>query len=161
MKVLSEMPDDARVWIYQANRNLSVVENAQIRDSVAGFLDEWTSHGKSMDASFEILMNRLVVIAVDEKQALASGCGIDKSVNYMKSLGAEMNIDFFVRTQVLYKVGEEVMEMPLHVFWASKKAGKILDETIVIDTTVKNLGEVRSKLEVPFKDSWHAEMWHR
>jgi len=161
MKIFSEMPDDARVWIYQANRNLSVGENSQIVDSVSAFIDDWTSHGKSMDASFEILMNRLVVIAVDEKQAMASGCGIDKSVNFMKSLGADMGIDFFVRTQVLYIVGGKIMESPLHVFWASKKAGNILDDTIVIDTTVKNLGELRSRLEVPFKDSWHAEMWHR
>ena len=161
MKTMEHMPSNARVWVYQANVFLTELQENHIRDGVCAFLAQWTSHGTAMDAAAEVYHHRLVVIAADEQQAKASGCGIDKSVHFMQELGRAMGIDFFQRTTVLFKESEVWKEVSLHQFWAMRKAGVVDDETLILDTTVRTLVELRNALEVPFGRSWHKDMWGR
>lgn len=158
---MHEMPDEARVWLYQANRFLSADEVAHIETKSNGFLANWTSHGAAMDAAIGIVHNRILVVAADEQKSLASGCGIDKSVRFVQELSETMGIDFFQRTTVLYHTGEAWNEAVLHHFWAMRKALLVSDDTLVLDTTVRTIGQFRSELEKPFSRSWHAEMWKR
>lgn len=161
MKEFSQLADHARVWIYQAERNLIESEIANIKQVGRVFLEQWTSHGAHMDAAMEVLHERFIVIALDEQAASASGCGIDKSVHFMQELSAQMNIDFFQRTVVVYRNELGWVEAPINQFWAMRKALIVNDSTTVVDTTVRTLGELRQKLVVPFQLSWHAEMWGR
>jgi hypothetical protein len=159
MKKMSEMPDNARVWLYQASRYLSESEIDLLEAGVTSFLSEWTSHGVSMDAAFEIAHNRILVIAADESKA--SGCGIDKSVKCIQDLGNRLGIDFFQRTVVLFMKNEEWRESQLHEFWGLRKALIVNDETQVLDTTVRSVGEYRAGFQKSFSRSWHADMWGR
>jgi hypothetical protein len=159
MKKMSEMPEDARVWVYQSNRVLSNEEVAMIEKETSHFLANWSSHGAQMNASCEVAFNRVLVIAADESQAHASGCGIDKSVNFVKQLGSKLGVDFFNRTMVLYEGADGIVEAPLHQFWAMRKALIIHDATMVVDTTVRSVGQFRSEFLKLFRSSWHAEMW--
>ncbi len=161
MKQLSEMPDNARVWIYQANRALTEDEKSDILKSAQIFTDEWTSHGAQMDASVEVLHSLFLIIAADEAKALASGCGIDKSVKFVKDSGEKIGVDFFTRTTVIYFEGNEIMQSPLNVFWAKRKAGVITSATMLFDNTIKTVQELKTKWVKPFEKSWHQEMWAR
>jgi hypothetical protein len=76
-------------------------------------------------------------------------------------MGEKLGVDFFQRTQVLFFENGKLVECPLNVFWAKRKAGLIDDETTLIDQTVKNVGDWKQKWIVPFQSSWHAEMWSR
>lgn len=156
------MNENARVWLYQANRFLSNDEVNTIESKGRVFVDSWNSHGALMDASIEVRYNRVIVVAADEEQAKASGCGIDKSVRFIQELGSQLGIDFFQRTQVLYKTNEtEIADKPIHEFWAMRKAGIITESTIVIDNTIKTVGDLKTVWEIPFNESWHNEMWVR
>lgn len=161
MKTLENLPDHARVWIYQANRPLTDQEVEQMNRAGATFIEDWSAHGASLDAAFEVKFNRFIIIAVDEEKALASGCSIDKSVHFMKGLGEAFQVDFFNRMQTIYEEQGELKAVPLHEFWAMRKAGLIGDNTIVFDNLVKNIGEFKSAWKTTFNKSWHAEMWGR
>jgi hypothetical protein len=155
------MSDSSRVWVYQADRFLTVEEEGNIASKLVDFLNGWASHGASLDSAFEIKYSRFVVVAVDEAKALASGCGIDKLVHFFQEIGRELNIDFFNRMQVVYRQESEIISQPLHQFWGLRKAGVVTDDSIVFDNLVKNLAEYRSTWETQFSNSWHAEMWGR
>jgi hypothetical protein len=161
MKNMQEMSDSSRVWVYQADRFFSKEEQEFIASKLSEFLLNWASHGTALDSAFEIKYSRFVVVAVDEQKALASGCGIDKLVHFFQELGKHANIDFFNRMQVVYRINDEILSLPLHQFWGLRKAGVLSDESIVFDNLVKNLMEYRSRWETAFKNSWHAEMWGR
>lgn len=161
MKKMQEMPDSARVWVYQADRFLSQDEINYITSRLNEFLNAWSSHGASMDSSFEVKYSRFVAIAVDEEKALASGCGIDKLVHVFQEMGAAIQVDFFNRTQVIFRSESEIVSQPLHQFWGLRKAGIINDDSIVFDNLVKNLADYRSRWETNFSNSWHSEMWGR
>lgn len=161
MKKLEDLPDHARVWIYQANRPLNDDETAILTAEGQSFVEEWSAHGASLDAAMEVKYGRFIILAVDEEKALASGCSIDKSVHFMKALGEKMNIDFFNRMQTVYENRGELKSVPLHEFWAMRKAGIVDDNTIVFDNLVKNISEYKSSWKTTFNKSWHAEMWGR
>jgi hypothetical protein len=161
MKSMQEMPGAARVWLYTANRFLTDQEASSILQETEAFLQGWSSHGANMDAACGIYFNRILAIAADEAQAKASGCGIDKSVQFVKHLSEKWNVDFFQRTTVLYEVDGTLKEAPLHAFWGLRKALVVNDETRVVDTTVSTVEQLCDSLVKPFSQSWHAEMWGR
>ncbi len=161
MKELSQLADHSRVWIYQSERNLTEEEVHEIHSAAQVFLEDWTSHGSTMNAAFDILHQRFIVFAVDEQTVPASGCGIDKSVRFLQELSTRMKIDFFQRTVIVYQNESGWEEAPLNKFWAMRKALIVNDQTLVCDTTMRTLGGLREKLIVAFKDSWHSEMWGR
>jgi hypothetical protein len=159
MKKINELSGESRIWIYQPERAMSIVEADYAKEKLESFIDEWSSHGQKMEASAEIFHNRFLVIAADEAKATASGCGIDKSVHFVKELGAAMNLDFFKRTQVVYRENGKMEEVELNLFWAKRKAGLIDDSTILFDNTIRKVSDLENNWEVPFSKSWHAEMW--
>ena len=152
------MPSDARVWVYQSNRLLSEVEVKAIENSGLDFINSWTAHGASLKASLDVLYNRFVVIAVDEVQALASGCSVDKSVHFIKELEKQLNLNFFDRMQVAYRKGDEIAACSLSEFEKLAAQGFINESTIVFNNMVNNKSTFDTEWEVPLKQSWQSRV---
>ncbi len=72
-----------------------------------------------MRASFDIRNNYFIIIAADEQLNAASGCSIDDSVRVLRTLGAELSIDFFNRNNVPFIQDGKVV---LHNLSAVKKS---------------------------------------
>jgi hypothetical protein len=69
--------ESSRVWIYQADRQLSDTETLEIQKSLNNFVNTWTAHNNQLSAAAEVRYNRFLILIVDEEQAGASGCSID------------------------------------------------------------------------------------
>ncbi|TWR27533.1 ABC transporter ATPase [Mucilaginibacter pallidiroseus] len=154
-----EFSSHSRVWIYQADRKLSDTEVQQIQIAMDNFTRSWTAHNNQLLAKAEIRYNRFLILFVDESQAGASGCSIDKSVNFMKQVEEHFGINLFDRFNLAYRDGEEVISLPRHQFEDLIKEGKITKETIVYNNLAQTLTELQTKWEVPFKDSWHIQLF--
>jgi hypothetical protein len=154
-----EFSSHSRVWVYQSDRKLTADEAVQIQMHMDNFTRSWTAHNNQLKAKAEIRYNRFLVLIVDESQAGASGCSIDKSVNFMKQLEQEFGINLFDRFNLAYRDGEEVISVPRHQFEELLKLGKINIETIVFNNLAQNVAELETKWEVPFKDSWHIQLF--
>ncbi len=107
------LPDQARIWIFQSNRKFNSQESKIISDALSAFTEGWLVHGSTMKASFDLRFDRFIILAADEQANAASGCSIDDSVRTLKKIGEELNIDFFERTQVAFKEGDEVIAIPI------------------------------------------------
>ena len=112
----NELPDNARIWIYQANRSFTDAEIDELQASVAEFLKEWTAHGSHLHAGFEIRYKRFIVIGLDQTNASASGCSIDASVRFIQSLEKKYNVELLDRMNVSFKQGEYIAYKPLKDF---------------------------------------------
>ena len=100
------LSDDAKVWIYQANRSFSETELEEIKLKLASFITQWTAHGSDLQASFEIKYKRFIIIAVDQERQAATGCSIDASVHFIQQLEKEYNVDLMDKMNVSYKQGQ-------------------------------------------------------
>jgi hypothetical protein len=154
-----QFSENSRVWVYQADKKLSDGEVEQIKTQLDSFATGWTAHNNQLKAKAEIRYNRFLILIVDESQAGASGCSIDKSVNFMKQIGEQFNINLLDRFNLAYRHGKEVLSAPRHDFEAMIKQGNINTNTIVYNNMVQNLNELQTKWEVPFKDSWHIQLF--
>ncbi len=153
------IPANARVWIYQSNREFTAQEAAQIEQLVQQFVGEWTAHKLKVAAGGALLYNRFVVLVADEREVGVSGCSIDSSVRVIKELGAQYGVDFFDRFHIAYKVNGEVRSTDRNGFEAMIAAGKVTADTVVFNNIVETLADFRSKWEVPLSQSWHARVF--
>jgi len=154
-----QFSENSRVWIYQSDKKLADTLVQQIQQHLDAFTAEWTAHNHQLKAKAEIRYNRFFILIVDESQTGASGCSIDKSVNFMKRLEQEFGLNLFDRFNLAYREAGEVLSLPRHQFGEKLKEGSINTNTIVYNNLVQNLTELNSKWEVPFKDSWHIQLF--
>ena len=152
---MSTLPPTTRIWIYQSNEPFPEQEVPKIQQQVQDFAQQWISHNRQLRAHSDVLHNRFVVLMVDESQADASGCSIDKSVYFLKDLQAQYGVDLFDRMQFSYLDGEDVKTVPKEVFAKLYAEGSIHDDTPVFDTLVSNKGDFDSDFIKPLGKSWH------
>ncbi len=152
------LPPTTRIWIYQSNQPFPDVKVPEIQKLVQDFAQQWISHNRQLRAHGDVLHNRFVVLMVDESQADASGCSIDKSVYFLKNLQAQYGVDLFDRMRFSYLDGEDVKTVSREEFEALYAAGKINDETLVFDTLVNNKGDFDNHFLKPLHQSWHKRM---
>jgi hypothetical protein len=151
--------EHSRVWVYQSDKELTDKQASELLEILNKFAAEWTAHNHQLKAKAEIRYNRFLILIVDESQAGASGCSIDKSVNFMKQIEQHYGIQLFDRFNFAYREGEHVLSAPRHQFEELLKSGKIDSNTTVFNNLIHTLGDLETKWEVPFKDSWHPQLF--
>ena len=156
MFVNFESLDNAsKVWIYQANRELSSHEGEIIKNKIESFIENWKGHGDDLEASYKIMYNHFIILAVDESFNEVSGCSIDASVNLIKQLEKEFDIDFTNRLNISFRDGDAINITNMGEFQKYVQQGKITSETIVFNNMVTTKADFESKWEVSVSDSWH------
>ena len=156
---LQNIASESRIWIYGAERALTGPEVTLVRNELQAFVKEWVSHRNHLKAAADVLHDRFVVIAVDESESEASGCSIDGSVNKLKEIGAQIGVDFFNRMRFSYRDDAgNIQTVSKDEFKTLYHGGQLPNDTIVFDTLIKEVGELRQIFERPLEDSWHSRM---
>ena len=107
-----QLSKDSRVWVYQSNRSFSENEKMLLNESFKEFVSSWAAHGSKLVADAIVIEDFFVALAVNEKTAMASGCSIDSSVKFIKSVGQQLNIDFFNRLSLIIEKDAEMKVIP-------------------------------------------------
>ncbi|WP_431471658.1 ABC transporter ATPase [Nonlabens sp. SCSIO 43208] len=155
----NQLPDDARVWIYQADRPFTDEELETLKPQMNAFLDQWTAHGKDLNAGVDYPYNRFIVLGLDESKAGATGCSIDASVHFIQSIEKEFGIDLMDKMNVTFKTGQYLAHKDLAAFKKMAKDRSVSAKTIVFNNLVQSVGEYREHWEVPASESWHARFF--
>jgi hypothetical protein len=149
-----EFPPDSKVWIYVSSRELMDVESADINLALARFTKEWVAHGADLRATGVVLYNRFIILMVDETQAGASGCSIDKSIHFLKALEQEYGITLFNRLLFAWMDNSKVNVAPLSELRRLYDEGKIHDYTLVFNNAITNRKDLDEKWLLPLSQSW-------
>lgn len=149
-----ELADQARVWVYQANRKLTEQEKNFILEAGIEFTKGWTAHNKDLKASVKIFYDQFVVLSVDESAAQATGCSIDKSVHFMQAIERELSISLLDKSQVAYLKNGEVHLIPLPKVKEMVSAGELAHDSIIFNNMVTDVMSFNEMWQVPAKESW-------
>ena len=153
------LPDESKIWIYQSNRKLSDAEIAEIEEDLKAFIEEWSAHGTSLEASFLIKYNRFIILAVNQEVQQATGCSIDSSVDFIQQLESKYGIDLLDKMNVTYKQGEFLTHKSLLDFKRMAKEKAVSENTIVFNNLVNTIEEWKENWEVPASESWHSRFF--
>lgn len=153
------LPEESRIWIYQSNRKLSDEEVAQIEPVVRAFVEQWAAHGQPLEASYQLLHNRFIILAVNQDIQQTTGCSIDESVRLIQALEQQYKIDLLDKMNVTFRIGEHIAHKPLAEFKKLAKEKAVSDKTIVFNNLVNTVGEWTEYWEVPAGESWHSRFF--
>ena len=158
MTTYDSLPNSTRVWIYQAQQPFSETALQEIDQHLSNFATSWVSHNNALRAYAKVYHHQFIVLMVDESQAGASGCSIDKSVHFIQQLEQHYKVNLFDRMTFTYKEGDTIKSAHRMDFTKLYKEGKITDDTLVFDNLVNTKAAFDSQWVKPLKDSWHKRM---
>ena len=147
----------ARVWIYGFKHTLSDTKKNIVTNALKDFVSSWNSHGQPVHGEFLILYNKFAILGEESPDGI-SGCSIDSSVRVFKHLKERYGLDALNHNLIHYRCDEEIISIERAAFQELVSAGKIIDDTIVFNTIVRTVGDIRNGLwETKFSASWHAQ----
>jgi hypothetical protein len=152
LEAFKTFPDVSRVWIYQADRNLTDNETIKISNQLKQFARQWTAHNMQLNATGEVFYNRFIVLVVDETQAGASGCSIDKSVHFLKELESEYAVTLFDRMDIAVIQNEGLTTFPLQQL--KKDKALLQEDTLVFNNSLSTLSAFKNEWLLPKSKSW-------
>lgn len=154
-----QLPLESKIWIYQSNRKFSEDEVHTIETDLHLFLDSWESHGTGLESSYQIKYQRFIIIAVNQDVQVATGCSIDKSVQFIQQLEQKYQVDLLDKMNVTYKTGEHIAHKTLLDFKKMAKEKAVSEHTIVFNNLVNSIEEFNESWEVPAAESWHSRFF--
>lgn len=143
--------NNSKVWVYQSDRILSEEEKKFIQINLNEFVKNWKSHGSPLEGSGIVYLDRFLILMVN----YASGCSIDQSVHFIKSLGNEINVDFFDRMLITYltKTGD-LRTVHLSELEDLYQKNEIDQETYFFDPLVETKEQFETSFKKKIGESW-------
>lgn len=156
-----ELNQEARVWIYQADRSLKKDEVDMINETMLAFCKGWKAHNKDLKASFSIAYDRFLIVAVEEDQQSATGCSIDNSVHTVAALGNQINVEFLDRSQIAFLVNDEIKIFTLPAIKQKVADGEITENSKVFNNNILTKKDLTSKWLVPVTEGWTKKYFNQ
>jgi hypothetical protein len=153
---MESLSDQARLWIFPADRPLQPEEVGRLQPLLDRFVGEWTAHKVRLEAAAAVLDHQFIAVAVDEGHE-ASGCSIDALFRFVSQIEREIGVRLLDSSLLFIRRDGQVEALDRSAFRQRAAAGEITAETEVVDTTVERLEAVR-------KGEWlrrAGESWHR
>ena len=150
----NDLADSSKIWIYQSSRDLTDDEVKDIFESGKSFVNSWTAHNNALKGSISIQHNRFLILAVDEEHASASGCSIDKSVQFIREIEAEYSVDLFDRMKLAYMKEDQIQTVDHKDLRDAMESAELDEDDTVFNNLVETVGQWRKAWRVPFKMSW-------
>ena len=155
----SRLPDDARTWVFAADRPLDGPAADRLLVAVDAFLAGWAAHGQPLTCARDWREGRFLAIGVDQSDAHASGCSIDGLFRVLKALEPQLGATLLGGGRVLYRdAGGTVRAVSRDEFSTLATRGDVSADTRVFDTTVGTAEAWRERFEAPAGSSWHAAL---
>jgi len=153
-QLFENLNGNSKIWIYTSNLPLKEAVVEDLNRKIEVFTKQWTAHDVALKANGTVLLNRFIVLAVDESQTNASGCSIDKSVHFIKEIEQQFGIQLFDRLTIFYRLENQMKSFHFSDLQQKIAINKIRPDTEIFDTTITQLDKMRSKFVIDVKDSW-------
>lgn len=155
------LPDDARLWVFAADRAVDGGDADALLARVDAFLDQWNAHGDPLMAARRWDEDRFLLVAVDERSVPPSGCSIDALHRVLKEFESQRGVGLTDHIHVLWRDADgRVVRTARPDFARMAREGEVDLDTPVFDTTLTRKGALTG-FEVPAGEAWHRRAFWR
>ena len=144
----SEISPQSKIWIYQADKKLTLNQKIELENKLINFCNDWTTHDKPVFSSFKIYDWFICLFALEDEYPI-SGCSIDKSVFLIQSIGDQYKIDFFNRENIIFLNKGVISILPLSEFKLIIKP-----DIIIYNNMLQNKADFENQWMMKVKDTW-------
>lgn len=149
-----DLPQDSRVWIYQANRSFTDRELLEINEQLEQFYLQWQVHGAPVKGWAGVLFKHFILFVADESNQQVSGCSIDSTVQILKSLERQYNIQLFDRMTLTFLVKDQVEMLPLNQLSYALEQNYIQTDSLIFNNLIDQLKDLKEHWLIPLETSW-------
>ncbi len=143
-----------RIWIYTISKELTNEQLVEFKNRCQHFVNGWTAHDVSLDASFELHKNRLLIFKVNEDKYNASGCSIDKQVRFVKELEQTFSVELLNRLLIAYDQNEEVIVVKQSQISELLASNQINQNTLIYNNTISQSSDLETNWKQPLHQTW-------
>ncbi|HEX9952416.1 MAG TPA: hypothetical protein VGB53_11650 [Rubricoccaceae bacterium] len=145
-----------RLWLLATDGDPS-----PLLPDVRAFCHTWTSHGRRVHATADVLAGRVLAVAAviseAEMNGGVSGCGIDAMQHAVEEAAARHGLGLTSPLSVTYRDAAGAWQsVPRSAFRALLARGAAGPETPVLDLTPTTLGALDAGVERLAGETWHA-----
>lgn len=155
----NELSDDAKVWIYIADRQLNVQEVEELKGKIESFLPRWRSEGKEFKSAYELKENQILVVGGETEGFAFSGCTMDALKKTVEKWDEALKVNFVAVPKFCYRTTKGIECKNQAGFKADVVAGKLDENAIVFDNTIQNMGVYRKGIEFKVTECWHNRIF--
>lgn len=149
-----ELPDSSRLWIYQSAKPVKEGDRQAVVDKLRAFTDQWLVHGQPLKASYQLLDDHFILLAVDENFNSISGCSIDSSVHLIREIDKQAGTDFFTRDLIPFRISGEIVYIPLKQLKQKYSEGVWNGQTQTFNILANTLKMWRAQWEISAEKTW-------
>ena len=150
------LPDDARLWVFASDRELTGDAEAAVLGAVDSFLAAWKAHGVPLVCGRDWRDNRFLAIGVDVNAENASGCSIDGLFRALQQLERTIDSRLVGGGRVFYRTTTGIETISRDQFAERVKRGEVARSTPVFDTSLTAASAWRTRFEQPADSGWTA-----
>ena len=155
--LITDYNNESKIWIFGFDKKLSSAECNIVSTIIKNFTENWMSHNKKVNGTFVLLEKRFLMLITDDK---ISGCSIDSSVNVLKEIKSNFDLDALNPNLVFYRFNGMINACDRNTFQLLCSEGQITPDTPVFNLMLNTLGDWREqKFELPFHSSWHSTVF--
>jgi hypothetical protein len=155
----SELPADARVWLFGAAADIDDVDEKRVLAAVDAFLLTWQAHGQPLWCARDWRDGRFLAVGVDTAREGASGCSIDGLFRALKGIEGGIGTTMLDKALVYYRdIAGLVHAISRDDFAVLGRGGHVGSDTMVMDLSITDAETYRTTFERRAKDSWHAAL---
>ncbi len=151
------LSNTAKVWVYQSNRALSSDEAKEIAPLVEGFTTQWQSHGAPVNASFKVILDQFIILAVDDSGPNASGCSIDSSVHFIQEIEKKFNLSLLDKSDMAFLVKDEIVILPFNKVKEAITDNRLSKDDYYFNNTVTVFDQFNKDWKQKLENSWVAK----
>lgn len=158
MSTLSQLHNDARIWIFALDKEPTNEQRALISSGLEAILSTWKAHGTPVRGYSEIAADRFIVVGADETETGASGCSIDSLHRSVRELVQRTGLNLSNHDAIFFRLDGKVAAASRPEFGELVRSGKIGPNTMVFDNSITTAGQLNGgRWELPFSASWHSK----
>jgi hypothetical protein len=150
----SQMPPNAKVWIYASDKIISHEQLIIINEMAIPFIQNWTAHQNQLKAEFAVLYDCFLIFMVDEGFNEISGCGIDKSVNLVKDIEKQTNLNLFNRLKIQLINNNEVTIFNKTEIISKIENGETNTSTKTFNNQITTKTDFDNNWIIPLEQAW-------
>jgi len=152
-----ELSDQASIWVYQADRQLSTADEKAILEQARIFLEIWSSHGRPLQASAEIRHGYFLILGIEKADFELTCCTADSAIQFLHTLKSSIGINFLNRSKIILQTGDTYLDISVPEVKEKLQIGAIPQETFTFDNTITQKQDLETRWLIPIKDAWFAK----
>jgi hypothetical protein len=127
--------------------------------AVDDYLKEWRAHGSPLRVGRAWRDDRFLAIAVDQRDANASGCSLDALFRVLRDVESHVGASLLDSSRLYFRLPDGSVAVTDRAGFASlAHDGSVASETRVFDLTAQTLGQWRNDFELRAADAWHRAL---